>query len=57
MSAMINFTRELLQNMTVIQSEHTEQYSKNSKQQHHLEAAFAIRSATCISDAVLKYIG
>ena len=30
MSAMINFTEELPQNTTVIQSEHTEQYSKSS---------------------------
>ena len=30
MSAMVNFTKELPQNTTVIQSEHTEQYSKSS---------------------------
>ena len=30
MSAMINFTKELPQNTTVIHSAHTEQYSKGS---------------------------
>ena len=49
MSAMINLTKELPQNITAIQSEHTEeQYSKSSNEQRHLEAAFAIRCATCI---------
>ena len=34
----------------MIQSEHTEQYSKSSIKQCHLEAAFDIHGATCISD-------
>ena len=51
---MINFTKELPQNTTVIQSEHTEQYLKSSNEQHHLEAVYDIRGATCISDAVFK---
>ena len=49
---MIDFIKELPQNTAVIQSEHMEQYSKSSNEQHHLEAAFDIRGATCISDAV-----
>ena len=49
---MINFTKQLPQNTTVIQSKPTEQYSKSSNQQRHLEAAFDIHGAPCISDAV-----
>ena len=52
---MINFTKELLQqNTTVIQSEHTEQYSKSSNEQHHLESVYDISGATCISDAAFN---
>ena len=50
--AMINFTKKLPQNTSVIQLEHTEQYSKSSNQQRSLEAAFDSRGATCISDTV-----
>ena len=51
---MINFTKELPQNTTVIQSEHTEQYSKSSNEQRHLETVYDIRGVICrrISDAV-----
>ena len=47
---MINSTNELPQNTTVIQTEQTEQYSKSSNEQHHLEAAFDICGAACSCD-------
>jgi len=40
---MINLTKELPQSTTVIQSEHTEQYSKSSNEQRHLETVYDIR--------------
>ena len=49
MSAMVSFSKELPQNTAVIQSEHTEPYSKSSNEQRHLEAVYDIRGATCIS--------
>ena len=51
---MINLTKELPQSTTVIQSEHTEQYSKSSNEQRHLEAVYDIRGVIYrrISDAV-----
>ena len=53
---MINFTKELAQKTIVIQLKHTEQHSKSSDEQHHLEAAFNILGATCICDTVFNNI-
>ena len=43
---MINLIKELPQNTTVLQSEHTEQYSKSSNQQCHLETVFVVLHAS-----------
>ena len=48
MSAIVNFTQDLPQNTTAVQSEHTEQYSKSFNQQRHLEATFSIQQSTAL---------
>ena len=52
---MINFSKQLPQTTTVIQSKQNEQYSKSSNERH-LEAVYDICGATCISDAVICLI-
>ena len=65
-SALVNFTKDLPQNTTVIQSEYTEQYSKSSNDSAISRQSMTsgqqwttISGATCICDAVFnpKYKG
>ena len=65
---MINFTKELAQNTTVIQSEHTEQYSKRSNDSANQRQSMistvdnnngqkwtTIRGATCIDQRCMQH--
>ena len=49
---MINFSKQLPQTTTVIQSKQNEQNSKSSNERH-LEAVYDICGTICFSDAVI----